>query len=308
MTAATSSTDGANITTVWDNLIGVPLSQEYVDAAGVRTRILRAGRRGAPPLVLLHGTTGHVETYARNLAAHAEHFDCIAIDMKGHGFTAKPAGDYEIVDYANHVADTLDALGLDRVLMSGQSLGGWVAARFALMHPHRVARLCLNTTGGAHSDPGAMQSIREKTLAAAENPTPATVRRRLEFLMARPERVTDELVNARRRVYLTDGMVEATRRILCLQDPETRQRNILPDDEWRRITAPTLVLWTDKDPTAPPEVGRRIASCIEGSQFELMTDCGHWPQWEKPDAFNAIHIRFMRGQSGAATADHARAA
>ncbi len=123
------------------------------------------------------------------------------------------------------------------------------------------------------------------------------MRKRLEFLMARPERVTDELVATRRRVYLTDGMVDATRRILCLQDPETRQRNILPDDEWRRIDVPTLVLWTDQDPTAPADVGRRIAGCIAGSQFELMTDCGHWPQWEKPDEFNRIHLRFMRGLS-----------
>ncbi len=301
MNASSQSTDGMNFTTIWENLIGVPLSQEYLDAGGVRTRVLRAGRRGAPPLVLLHGTTGHAETYARNLAAHAEHFDCVAIDMKGHGFTAKPAGTYEIVDYAKHVADTLDALGLERVLMSGQSLGGWVAARFVLMYPGRVERLCLNTTGGAHSDPGAMQSIREKTMAAAENPTAETVRKRLEFLMARPERVTDELVSARRRVYLTEGMVEATRRILCLQEPETRQRNILPDDEWRQISVPTLVLWTDKDPTAPPSVGRRIADCIADSQFEMMMDCGHWPQWEKPDLFNRIHIRFMRGQPAAET-------
>lgn len=172
--------------TIWENLLGVELTQGYVDAKGIRTRFLRAGRPGAVPLVLLHGTTGHVETYARNIRAHAEHFDVIALDMLGHGFTDKPETGYEIIDYAQHVADTLDALGLDTVLLSGQSLGGWVAARFTLLWPHRVRRLCLNTTGGAHSDPGAMKSIREKTIAAAENPTPEVVRKRLEFLMADP--------------------------------------------------------------------------------------------------------------------------
>lgn len=285
----------AGPSTIWENLIRLPLAQDYIDARGVRTRILRAGRRGAPPVVFLHGTTGHVETFARNLVAHAEHFDCIALDMKGHGYTAKPEGRYEIEDYARHLADCLDALGLERVSLSGQSLGGWVAARFTLMWPERVERLCLNTSGGAHSDPNAMKSIREKTLAAAENPTRETVRKRLEFLMADPASVTDELVSCRQRVYQTEGMVETTRRILCLQDPETRERNIIPDDQWRRIKTPTLVLWTDKDPTAPVSVGRRIADCIEGSQFEVMMDCGHWPQWEKPDEFNRIHIRFMQG-------------
>jgi 2-hydroxy-6-oxonona-2,4-dienedioate hydrolase len=285
--------------TMWENLLGFGLTQGFVDAKGVRTRFLRAGKRGAPPLVLLHGTTGHVETYARNIRAHAEHFDVIALDMLGHGFTDKPEVRYEIEDYARHLSDTLDALDLDSVLLSGQSLGGWVAARFVLGSPHRVRRLCLNTTGGAHSDPGAMKSIREKTMAAAENPTPEVVRQRLEFLMAEPGRVTDELVATRRAVYQTPGMVEATRRILCLQDPETRTRNILTDEEWSRITAPTLVLWTTHDPTAPIEVGQRIARNIRGSKFEVMQNCGHWPQWEEPEIFNRLHIAFMLGQEEA---------
>jgi 2-hydroxy-6-oxonona-2,4-dienedioate hydrolase len=285
--------------TIWQDLMGVPLSQEFLNVKGVRTRILRAGNPDAPPLLLLHGTTGHVETYARNIRAHVEHFHVIAMDMLGHGFTDKPEARYEIEDYARHVGDTMDALALDAVLLSGQSLGGWVAARFTLDAPHRVQRLCLNTTGGAHSDPGAMKSIREKTLAAAENPTSETVRKRLEFLMAHPERVTDELVESRRAVYLTPGMVEATRRILCLQDPEIRARNLLPDDDWRRIAVPTLVLWTTHDPTAPVEVGRRIASCIPCSQFALMEDCGHWPQWERPEVFDRLHIAFMLGKEGA---------
>jgi 2-hydroxy-6-oxonona-2,4-dienedioate hydrolase len=281
---------------VWEALIGQPLTQGFLDAAGVRTRYVRMGERGAPPLVFLHGTTGHVETFARNLVEHAKHFDCIALDMVGHGFTDKPAQRYEIEDYARHVADCLDALSLPSAMLSGQSLGGWVAARLALMHPERVTRLCLNTTGGAHSNPKAMKSVYEKTLAAAQNPTPEVVRERLEYLMCDPSSVTDELVACRLRVYQEPGMLEATRRILCLQDPETRARNILPDAEWARITAPTLVVWTTDDPSSPVEVGRRIAANIAGSRFALIEKCGHWPQWEAPEEFNRIHVAFMRGE------------
>lgn len=283
--------------TIWEYLIDARIEQLWVDAAGVSTRVLRVGHRGNPPLLFLHGTTGHVETFARNLTAHAEHFDCIVIDMLGHGLTAKPEQRYEIPDYARHVGDTLDALGLQSVMVSGQSLGGWVAAEFALRHPERVTRLCLNTTGGAHSDLRAMKSIYEKTLAAAENPGREVVRSRLEFLMHDPSSVTEELVSCRQRMYQEPGMLEATRRILCLQDPATRARNIIPDERWAQITAPTLVLWTSHDPTAPVEVGRRIAACIAGSEFSLMQNCGHWPQWENPQEFNRIHIRFMQGRT-----------
>lgn len=281
--------------TMWEHLMGVPFSQGYVDARGVRTRYLRAGRRDAPPLVLLHGTTGHIETYARNIAPHAEHFDVIAIDMLGHGYTDKPDIDYEIPQYAAHLRDVLDALQLDQVLLSGQSLGGWVAAQFCLDHPQRVQRLCVNTTGGAHSNPGAMKTIMERTLAAAQNPTPEVVRQRLEMLMSNPAAVTDELVATRRRAYLRPGMVDATRRILCLQIPEVRDRNIIPDAQWSRIAVPTLVLWSTDDPTFPVTVGEKLHRLIAGSQLEILTGCGHWPQWERADEFNRVHLRFMRG-------------
>src|SRR5690606_35965644 len=124
------SADAELYPSMWDGFMGIPMVQGYIDAGGIRTRYVRAGRVGAPPLVLLHGTTGHVQAYAHSLAAHAEHFDVIAIDMVGHGFTDKPELRYEIDDYVQHLSDVLDAFGLERAMISGQSLGGWVAGRF----------------------------------------------------------------------------------------------------------------------------------------------------------------------------------
>jgi 2-hydroxy-6-oxonona-2,4-dienedioate hydrolase len=59
------------------------------------------------------------------------------------------------------------------------------------------------------------------------------------------------------------------------------------------IEAPTLVIWTTRDPTAAPEVGERIAEAIPRGRYALMTDCGHWPQFEDPDTFNRLHIEFL---------------
>ena len=80
---------------------------------------------------------------------------------------------------------------------------------------------------------------------------------------------------------------------LVLQDMETRQRNLLHDEDLARITVPTLVLWTSHDPTAPPAEGERIAGVIPGAEFVVMQDCGHWPQFEKPEEFNSIHLDFL---------------
>lgn len=280
----------------WGDLRGGSFEQGYLLADGIRTRYLHAGTRGRPVLILLHGTSGHAEAYARNLLAHAAHFDTYAIDMVGHGYSDKPDKLYEIDVYVEHLRAVLDTLGCARAHVSGESLGGWVAARFALKYPERIDRLVLNTTGGATMNPEVMHKIKTLTMAAVEQPTWQTVRTRLEWLMADPASVTDELVACRQAVYQVPGMREAMPNILCLQEPEIRARNNLSDAEWAAISAPTLVLWTDHDPTAGVAVGEKIAGLIPGARFALMRHCGHWPQFEDAATFNRIHLEFLGAQ------------
>jgi 2-hydroxy-6-oxonona-2,4-dienedioate hydrolase len=280
----------------WQDFRAGSFTQGYLDAAGIRTRYLHAGDGRKPPLILLHGTGGHAECYSRNLLAHGEHFDTWAIDLIGHGYSDKPAHPYEIPTYVEHVRAVMDTLGFDRAHLSGESLGGWVAARFALTYPDRTGRIVLNTTGGATMNPAVMERIKTLTMAAVRNPDWDTVKARLEWLMADPATVTDDLIACRQAIYRAPGMLEAMPHILCLQEPEIRQRNNLRDDEWRAINAPALVLWTDKDPTAAAEVGERLASLIPSAEFALMKGCGHWPQFEDPETFNALHLRFLKGE------------
>jgi 2-hydroxy-6-oxonona-2,4-dienedioate hydrolase len=281
--------------TFWGDLRGGEFSQGYVLAGGIRTRYLHAGQAGQTPLIFLHGTGGHAECYSRNLIVHGDHFDTWAIDMIGHGYTDKPARPYEIEVYVEHLRAFMDERGFERAHLSGESLGGWVAARFALTYPERVARLVLNTTGGATMNPAVMQRIKTLTMAAVTDPEWDTVKARLEWLMADPATVTDDLIACRQAIYRAPGMLEAMPHILCLQEPEIRQRNNLTDAEWRAIAVPALVLWTDKDPTAAAEVGERLASLIPSAEFALMKGCGHWPQFEDPETFNALHLRFLKG-------------
>ena len=279
----------------WIDLRAGAFEQGYLNAGGYRTRYLHVGSKGLPPLILLHGTGGHAECYTRNLIQHGTHFDTYAIDLVGHGYSDKPSFPYEIDTYVEHVRAVIDTLGFAKIRLSGESLGGWIGARFALKYPTRVERLVLNTTGGATMNPDVMQRIKMLTMAAVENPTWDTVKARLEWLMADPATVTDDLIACRQAIYKSPGMREAMPHILCLQEPDIRLRNNLTDAEWGAIKAPTLVLWTDKDPTAAAEVGEKIASLIPNSQFALMKHCGHWPQFEDPATFNALHIKFLQG-------------
>jgi len=281
---------------MWADLRGVSFCQDWVDAGGLRTRMLVSGSADAPPLVLLHGTGGHAEAYCRNLGAHGQHFRTYAIDMIGHGWTDKPDQPLEIAQYVDHLVRFLDAMKIERAHISGESLGGWVAARFALQHPDRLGRLVLNTTGGSAARPEVMARIKELSQRAADDPSWEFIKARLEWLMADKGRVTDDLVATRQAIYAADGFRQAMRNALVLQEMEIRKRNLLSETDWGRIKAPTLVLWTTHDPTNPVDEGRRIASMIPGAAFVVMDHCGHWPQFEDAATFNHVHVDFLLGR------------
>jgi len=274
-------------------MAGTEFRQGYLNAGGVRTRYLRTGEDGLPTLLLLHGFGGHAEAYVRNLAAHGQYFRSFAIDMLGHGWTDKPDQPYTIDAYVDHVLCFLNALGVKRAFISGESLGGWVAATLAGEYPDRVERLGLNTMGGATMDVAVLDTVRTRTMAAAEHPRQHT-RGRLEWLMADPAAVNEDLVECRTRLYELPGMIDAVRRGCVLYEPQTRLQYLMTDQRLSRIQAPTIVIWTTKDPTASPEVGERIARAIPNSRYHLMQNCGHWPQWESAAEFNRLHLEFMR--------------
>lgn len=284
-----------NYQSIWGDLRGTSFSQGWLDAKGIRTRYLQSGSADMPPLLLLHGVGGHAEAYARNLKSHGEHFWTWAVDLIGHGWTDKPAIDREIPQYIDHVLRVLDTLKIDKVSVSGESLGGWVASRLAADHPDRVTRLVLNTAGGSQADPKVMERLKSLSMKAAMEPSWDFIRARVEWLMADKSKAYDDLVACRQAIYAQLGMAEAMKHNMVLQDLDIRTRNLMRAEDYGRIKAPTLVLWTSDDPTADVSEGRRIHSMIPGSLFTVMDGCGHWPQFEDAETFNRLHLNFLRG-------------
>src|SRR5215467_3323934 len=190
---------------LWPDLAQGQFSLGYVNVRGIRTRCLSAGKGDGPPLVFLHGSGGHLEAYQRNILAHAEHMRVFAFDMLGHGFTDKPDYDYEIDHYVDHFLGFCETQGFGPIFLSGESLGGWVAARFAIRYPERVVKLVLNTSGGLTADPAVMERLRTLSMNAVRNPEREAVRKRLEWLMHDPKHVTDDLVEMRYQIYRQPG-------------------------------------------------------------------------------------------------------
>jgi len=279
-------------TSLWATLAELAHAIRFIDAGGVRTRLLEAGS-GNETVIFLHGSAGHLEAYTRNIEAHAQHFRTIAIDMLGHGFTGKPDFDYAISDYCRHLKDVMDSLGIHRAHISGESLGGWVAAAFAALYSDRIGRLVLNTAGGLTADRAVMERQKELGYKAVDEPNRETVRKRLEWLMADPATVTPDLVDIRYKIYSQPGFARTMRHILALQEMDFRRPNMLDDETLRHIEARTLVIWTDHDPTGAIEVGERFARTIPDARLVVMEHCGHWPQFEDPATFNRHQIAFF---------------
>ncbi|MEW1963779.1 alpha/beta fold hydrolase [Microbacterium sp. NPDC077644] len=278
---------------IWGDFAGVELRQHFVNAAGIRTRIVEAG--SGPTLVMVHGTGGHLEAYTRNVRELSQHFRLVLFDMVGHGLSEKPNRPY-LIDYlSDHLVAVLDVLGIERAHLSGESLGGWVAAWTAAHHPDRVDRLVLNTPGNITNNPKVMAGLKASSLAAVRDSTYETVRARVEWLFGDKSLVTDELIRFRQRLYQQEGFERAMENILAVQDWEHRAPYIWTAEWCGMITAPTLLLWTDKDPTATVEDAEILLKLIPGSTLEVIKGAGHWPQWEKPEEFNSMHVQFLEG-------------
>ena len=207
--------------TLWTELSDLDFSIRRIQVGEWSTRVLETGT--GFPFILMHGTGGHLEAFTKNLRALSADHRVVAYDYPGHGWTTTTTTDLEIDDYIEHLVQLLDVLEIDRAHISGESLGGWVALKFAARHPERVASLVLNTPGGTMATPEVMERIRSLSQAAADDPSEERIRARLEWLMADPASVTDELVDVRRGVYARPGFADSMRHILCLQDPEVRQ-------------------------------------------------------------------------------------
>ena len=277
----------------WTDLLQVAHTYGWVEIQGVRTRYLRAGTPGAPALLMLHGTSGTLETFTPNFAALAPHFDCVAFDMLGSGFSDKPDYDYEIRHYVSHTAALMDKLGIQRCSFIGVSLGAWIASKFALDFPGRVDKLILIST------PGLLNNLTTQGKAAAErsnavgSPTLEVVTGVLGKLIRNPAKITSDMVAVRMATYSAANAKEAMAHVLVLQKPEVRERNNIPREQWQRIEAPTLVIAAVDDKNVWLETAYELAKLMPDVRLVEMPGVNHWPHFEEPEEFNTLSLDFL---------------
>ena len=282
---------------IWTDLTGIEFAVKFIDAKGIPTRALIAG--DGEDVLFLHGTSGHLEAFSRNIVAHVEAgFRCHAIDALGHGYTGKPDYQFEIPKYVEHVINYMDALGIESAHFAGESLGGWTSAVLAINHPERVKSLQLIASGGTKANPEIMDRIKTSTTKAVQTDDRDLTKKRLHLLMHNPDKdVSEELIDVRHAIYHQPDFVNNIHNLLCLQEMEIRQRNMLSPEDLGKIKAPTLIIWGRNNPFGEIPEATRMHEDIPGSELELFDDCGHWPQHERVELYNPLAIAFLKKHS-----------
>ena len=276
----------------------------YYDAAGIRTRAIEAGT--GFPLIMLHGVGGTAEAYARNVVPLGEHFHVYALDALGHGLTGTVPGNHDYKAYVKHIIDFMDAAGIEKAHMAGESLGGWISVWTAILHPDRVANV-MYIVGAKLGPPNVPEEAMIKTRAGQaelvrlskqmrDNPSWENTRERMKWLFYNVDRdLVDELVDLRWKLYergLSEDSPEGARTAGPSSTAQQQDDKLTPE-VLARLKNRTLVLWTDHNPSQVLAVAEAAMPYFPNAELKVMKDCGHWPQWEDVETFNQIAIDFL---------------
>jgi pimeloyl-ACP methyl ester carboxylesterase len=258
----------------------------FLNVAGMKVHLRDEGPKDDPsPVVLLHGTLSSLHTWDGWAAALRGERRVIRIDLAGHGLTGGSLdGSYSIDNDVRLVIALLDALGIGRCVLGGNSLGGAVAWRTALDHPSRVEKLILVDADGYRtrpiSQPIAFYLAWVPTLDWMVRHTfpRGLIEQGLQNVYGDRRKVTKELKLRYRRLTQCKG----NRQALIERGRQWLRPGADISGRIAELNLPTLIIWGSRDRLIPPESARRFHRDIVGSTMVMFAGLGHLPQEEDP--------------------------
>jgi len=278
---------------------------ESVKAGRLRTSYLEAGT--GQPVVLLHGLGATNASFLPTLWSLARDHRVLAPDLPGFGDSAKPLRPYDPAFFAAWLRDFMDALGVERAHVIGNSMGGRVALEMGMRHPQRVDRMVLLCPSPAFiKGREFVRLVRFLRPELAVVPLPISHRqvvRSTRATFARPDRLPHAWFEAAAdeflRVFKTPrgriAFFSAARQIY-LEEPwgETGFWERL-----RSLTPPALFVWGERDRLVPARFARHVTEALPNSSSVVLEDCGHVPQYELPRRTDRLIRDFMHASDPA---------
>jgi pimeloyl-ACP methyl ester carboxylesterase len=271
-----------------------------VDGRSVNVVDVGAG----PVVVFLHGLAGCWQNWLENIPQLARDHRVIALDLPGFGASPMPAQPISMPGYARMLDELFVTLGVDSATLVGSSMGGFVAAEFAIRYAAQVQRLCLTSPAGLsmeHMRNERNQGLRARTenllffctgwAASRSDRVVRSERLRRALLMlvaAHPERLPSRLIAEQARGSGKPGFNDAL-------DAMTRYPI---RDRLGEIRCPTLVVWGELDRLVPVRDAAEFAWLIPQARKIVYPDTGHLVMLERPARFNADLRAFLKEPAG----------
>jgi pimeloyl-ACP methyl ester carboxylesterase len=274
--------------------------QRWVEVGGRWMNVIDLGPDDPEgTIVFIHGLSGSWQNWLENLPYFARTHRVVAMDLPGFGASQMPAEKISIPGYAKHVDALLDKLGIERAVIIGNSMGGFIGAELAITYGTIVEKLVLVSAAGLsiehQRDERVLALLRAfrnilafgtGTLASRSHTLASRHRtRRAMFgiVAAHPGKLPAPLVSEQLKGSGKPGFVDA---LDALTDYPIRDRL---DD----IQVPTLVVWGEDDKLVPVEDAWEFGELIPDSRVVVYDDTGHVAMLERPDAFNALVEEFL---------------
>ena len=293
MTSTSTTDTGTQDGTQAEAPAANPAVGKDVEANGIRTNYLEAGS-GDTTVVLVHGSGPGVTAYANwrgVLPVLGEDFRCVAPDMVGFGYSERPENpDYSLDTWADQTLGVMDALGIEKAHLIGNSFGGAIALRLATRHPRRVDKLVLMGSMGV---PFEITDGLDNVWGF--NGTLDHMKSVMGYFAYDRSLTSGDLAQARFEGATQPGFQESFSSMF----PAPRQRWVeamtVPDDEIRTLENRTLVVHGREDQVIPLANSYRLLELLDNADLSVFSHCGHWSMIERRDDFNRQVRDFFLG-------------
>ena len=269
---------------------------KYADVGnGITMHYHEAGSGDRGVVLFVHGSgpgASGWSNFKENYPVLAEHgLRTIVPDTMGYGYSTKPEdGVFTLDDVAAQYKGLLDALGVERVTVVGNSQGGAVAITMALNYPALVEKLVLMAPGGLEARETYMEMEGIKAMIRVlykEGISKETMRKVFTLQLHDESKITDEVIEERFQVAMTQH-----------KDNIARIRVANQEDRLSEIQCPVLCFWGANDKFCPSSGASKIANGCANSRTVLISSCGHWVMVEYPKLFNELTLKFLANDLG----------
>lgn len=266
---------------------------KFVDLEGHKTHYLEKGE--GEPIVLIHGFFYDSDLWVSNIDKLAEHYKVYALDLWGFGYSTREPLDFSYQLFSDQVLLFMDALGIERAHIAGQSMGGGTVIWFGVQNRSRVNKIILvDPAGVPHGIPLTgkifnLPRVGEFFLGLKSN----FIRKKnlADLWFYKKDLITESYFEDVTRFHKIKGTTECMLTIL-----RKEFFNTLSDElqQLAQLDIPILIVWGKEDKAIPVKMGEKMHRILKGSRLEIFDQAGHMPQYECSEEFNKLALEFLQ--------------